>query len=194
MISCLRFIIVSFKDNKLIQGVNILKSWDKNTNFENKYASLPIISFGWFMETEPDEITDENLIESFNLGIKYLYNHYGRLDIIWGKVNRLVRGSLNLGLGGGPDIPHAVYGIPTEEGFLKGYAGDAFLMLVEWEINGEVSSKSIHQYGSNTQHESSTHYADQAALFVKRQLKPVWMKLKTIKENLEKVYSPGADK
>ena len=184
----------SFEDEKLIQGVNILKSWDKNTDYENKNASLPIISFGWFMEISPENISDENLLESFTFAVKYLYNHYGRLDVIWGKINRLIRGSINLGLGGGPDIPHAVYGIPTEEGYLKGYAGDAFLMLVEWEKNGEVSSKSIHQYGSNTQHESSTHYADQAKLFVDRKLKPVWLTLQNIIENVEKVYSPGTNK
>ena len=184
----------SFEDEKLIQGVNVLKSWDKNTDYENKNASLPIISFGWFMEISPENISDENLLESFTFAVKYLYNHYGRLDVIWGEINRLIRGSINLGLGGGPDIPHAVYGIPTEEGYLKGYAGDAFLMLVEWEKNGEVSSKSIHQYGSNTQHESSTHYADQAKLFVDRKLKPVWLTLQNIIENVEKVYSPGTNK
>ena len=184
----------SFEDEKLIQGVNILKSWDKNTDYENKNASLPIISFGWFMEISPENISDENLLESFTFAVKYLYNHYGRLDVIWGKINRLIRGSVNLGLGGGPDIPHAVYGIPTEEGYLKGYAGDAFLMLVEWEKNGKVSSKSIHQYGSNTQHESSIHYADQAKLFVDRKLKPVWLTLQNIIENVEKVYSPGTNK
>jgi len=184
----------SFEDEKLIQGVNVLKSWDKNTDYENKNASLPIISFGWFMEISPENISDENLLESFTFAVKYLYNHYGRLDVIWGKINRLIRGSINLGLGGGPDISHAVYGIPTEEGYLKGYAGDAFLMLVEWEKNGEVSSKSIHQYGSNTQHESSTHYADQAKLFVDRKLKPVWLTLQNIIENVEKVYSPGTNK
>jgi penicillin amidase/acyl-homoserine-lactone acylase len=62
---------------------------------------------------------------------------------------------------------------------------------VEWGKDGEVNSRSIHQYGSNTQHETSTHYADQSKLFVKQKLKPVWLKLQTIKENLEHAYSPG---
>ncbi|MDP6569615.1 MAG: acylase, partial [Candidatus Marinimicrobia bacterium] len=106
-------------------------------------------------------------------------------------INRLIRGSFNEGLSGGPDISHAVYGKPTENGILKGFAGDAFLLLVEWTQDGNVHSKSIHQYGSNTQDESSIHYADQAALFTKRRLKPVWRSLSSIRSNLEKVYSPG---
>ena len=67
---------------------------------------------------------------------------------------------------------------------LKAWAGDAFLMLVEWGKDGNVSSESIHQYGSNTQHKESTHYSDQAPLFVERKRKPVWMKLESIKKNL----------
>ena len=181
----------SFEDVQLMVGVEILKSWDKNTDFENKHASLPIISFGWFMETSPDVVSDERLIESFTFAVKYLYNHYGKLDVIWGSVNRLIRGNINLGIAGGPDVPHAVYGLPTKNGYLKGYAGDAFLMLVEWGKDGQVSSQSIHQYGSNTQHESSSHYADQATHFVNRNLKPVWLSLKEIKENVERVYSPN---
>ena len=184
----------NFEDDQLMDGVDILKSWDKNTDFENKHASLPIISFGWFMETSPDVVPDEQLIESFTFGVKYLYNHYGRLDVIWGNINRLIRGSLNLGIAGGPDVSHAVYGLPTEEGYLKGYAGDSFLMFVEWGKDGQVSSQSIHQYGSNTQHESSTHYFDQARLFVNRNLKPVWLTLQEIKENVERVYSPSEGK
>ena len=61
-----------------------------------------------------------------------------------------------------------------------------------WGKDG-VSSESIHQYGSNTQHQDSKHYADQTKLFVERNLKPVWRELKSIKANLEKVYRPGRE-
>lgn len=181
----------AFTDEKLLKGVEILKSWDMNTNLENLHATLPIISFGWFMETHPDDVSDETLMESFQDAVSYLYNHYGRVDVMWGNVNRLIRGDVNLGLAGGPDISHAVYGLPNENGQIKGWAGDAFLMLVEWGKDGHVTSESIHQYGSNTQHEESTHYADQASLFVERKLKPVWRELKSIKENLSRAYKPG---
>jgi penicillin amidase/acyl-homoserine-lactone acylase len=163
-----------------------------NTNIENMNAALPIISFGWFVETHPDDISDETLVDSFKDAVSYLYNHYGKLDVMWGDVNRLIRGDVNLGLAGGPDIAHAVYGLPNENGQIKGWAGDAFLMLVEWGEEG-VSSESIHQYGSNTQHQGSKHYADQTKLFVERKLKPVWRELKSIKANVEKVYRPGKE-
>ena len=61
-----------FDDDQLKEGVNVLKAWDKNTDLENKNASLPIISFGWFMETLPADVSDENLIESFTYAVQYL--------------------------------------------------------------------------------------------------------------------------
>ena len=181
----------AFSDEKLLKGVEILKAWDLKTDLENLHAALPIISFGWFMEISPDDVSDETLIESFKDAVSYLYNHYDRLDVMWGSVNRLIRGNVNLGLAGGPDICHAVYGWPNDNGQIKAWAGDAFLMLVEWGKDGNVSSESIHQYGSNTQHKESTHYADQAPLFIERKRKPVWIELESIKENLSKAYRPG---
>jgi acyl-homoserine-lactone acylase len=182
-----------FEDEKLIEGIDILKSWDLNTDIENMNATLPIMSFGWFVETHPDDISDETLVDSFKDAVSYLYTHYGKLNVMWGNVNRLIRGDVNLGLAGGPDIAHAVYGLPNENGQIKGWAGDAFLMLVEWGEDGTVQSESIHQYGSNTQHQDSKHYADQTKLFVERKLKPVWRELKNIKANVEKVYQPGKE-
>jgi len=181
-----------FKDKQLLKGIEILKSWDLKTNIENLNAALPIISFGWYMEIHPDSISDETLIDSFLEAVSYLHNHYGKLDVKWGDINRLIRGDANLALAGGPDILHAVYGLPNENGQIKGWAGDAFLMLVEWGEDG-VSSNSIHQYGSNTQHKDSKHYADQTQLFVDRKLKPVWRDLEMIKANSEKVYRPGQE-
>ena len=64
-------------------------------------------------------------------------------------------------------------------------------MLVEWSKNKTVTSKSIHQYGSNTQHESSIHYNDQVNLFVNKKFKPAWRTLQDIKDNLERAYTPG---
>jgi penicillin amidase/acyl-homoserine-lactone acylase len=122
-----------------------------------------------------------------------LQAHYGRLDVPWQEVNRLERGTLNLGLGGGPDIMHAVYGTLNEDGRLIGHTGDSYVMLVAWDSEGQVSSQSIHQYGSATLDASSPHYADQAPLFVERQLKPVWLDEAEIRANLEAEYRPGEE-
>ncbi|MCA9984032.1 MAG: penicillin acylase family protein, partial [Anaerolineales bacterium] len=108
-------------------------------------------------------------------------------------VNRLERGDLNLGLGGGPDLPHAVYGQFNDAGQIIGGNGDSFVMLVRWNEAGQVSSYSIHQYGSATAVPDSPHYNDQAPLFVNRELKPVWFTEAAIRANLEQAYRPGEE-
>ena len=190
-INRLRFNASIFKDDKYKEGLSFLESWDMSTDEQNIHAALAILSFGWFVEINPNDISDQILIESFKDAVDYLYRHYGTLSVKWDKVNRLIRGNINVGLAGGPDISHAVYGYPNESGQIKGFAGDAYLMLVEWDIDGNVSSESIHQYGSNTQDENSKHFSDQVDLFVKRDLKPTWRSLEEIKLNLERSYRPN---
>jgi penicillin amidase/acyl-homoserine-lactone acylase len=116
---------------------------------------------------------------------------HDRVDVPWSDVNRLQRGDVDLGLGGGPDLLHAVYGRMIEGGKLVGRQGDSFVMLVTWDSEGNVHSRSIHQYGSATLDETSAHYADQAPLFARRQLKPVGLDEAEIRDHLEREYRPG---
>ena len=96
-------------------------------------------------------------------------------------------------LSGGPDVLRAIY-TKGDKGQRKAIAGDCYFQIVEWGPSGEVSSQSIHQYGSATLDPSSIHYDDQAELFSTNKMKPVWMNIKDIKLNLLKSYSPGGEK
>jgi acyl-homoserine-lactone acylase len=73
---------------------------------------------------------------------------------------------------------------------LRGRQGDSLVMLITWDAEGRVGSRSIHQYGSATLDETSPHYADQSPLFVGRQLKPVWLDEAEIRAHLEREYRP----
>jgi acyl-homoserine lactone acylase PvdQ len=100
---------------------------------------------------------------------------------------------VDLGLGGGPDLLHAVYGKMSEDAKLVGRQGDSFVLLATWDREGNVHARSIHQYGSATLDETSRHYADQAPLFARHQLKPVWFDEAEIRAHLEREYRPGEE-
>ena len=109
----------------------------------------------------------------------------------WQDVLRLRHGTLDLGLFGGPDLLRAVYGRPGKDGRIAGVAGDSYILLVEWDAQGRVSSRSIQPYGSATLDGRSPHYADQAPLFAAARLKPVWLEESDIRAHLEREYRPG---
>ena len=102
------------------------------------------------------------LLAGLTEAVATLQAHFGRIDPPWSAVNRLVRGDVNIGLGGGPDVLHAIYGdFQDEDGTFHGIAGDSYVALVTWDADGTVSSQSIHQFGSATARPDSPHFADQ---------------------------------
>jgi penicillin amidase/acyl-homoserine-lactone acylase len=139
------------------------------------------------------EVGSAELLESFSQAVHTLREEHGRLDVPWSHVNRLQRGKVDLGLGGGPDVLHAVYGDMQQDGRFKGFVGDSYVLLVAWDADGRARSYSVHQYGSATLDEASLHYADQSELFARRELKPVWLEETEIRANLEREYRPGTE-
>ena len=56
-------------------------------------------------------------------------------------------------------------------------------------LEGKVSSKSIHQFGSATNDENSIFYNNQSKLFAERKMKKVLFSLDDIKKDLYKKYN-----
>ena len=185
------------------EAYNLLKMWDWQTNPENKGASVAILTLYYLLEDDSVHISVSNMTEGefsqadaldgFEKAVELMMEKYGRIDVEWQEVNRLIRGDVDLGIGGAPDVLHAVYGDLGEDGRFKGIAGDSYIMIIEWDAGGELTSQSVHQFGSATLNEQSSHYADQAPIFVQRQLKPVWMDEETIRANVENAYVPGEE-
>jgi penicillin amidase/acyl-homoserine-lactone acylase len=181
------------QDPDLEAALDLVRAWDMEADPESTATALVIWTLQSLGFPEPGEIEPIALAQAFVDTVNTFKQAHGRVDIPWSDVNRLQRGNLDLGLGGGPDLLHAVTGIQLGDGRLKGKQGDSLVILVTWDKNGEVHSRSIHQYGSATLDEASPHYADQAPLFASRQLKPVWLDEVDIRAHLEKEYRPGEE-
>lgn len=178
-------------DDPVVQdAVERIRAWDGNTDLDNLNAGIailtmePIVRANLFHNDVPGAM---NLLKE---RAHILKDKFGRLDVPWKDVNRLVRGNFDVGLCGGPDTLHAVYG-ELKEGRLEGAAGDCFVLLARWDKEGKVHSRSIHQFGSATLDSASPHYHDQAKLFAECKTKPVWMDEAEIRQHLEGEYRPG---
>jgi len=123
--------------------------------------------------------------------VNLLLDNYGRLDVPWGEVNRLVRGSHDFPVSGGPDVLRAIYPEAIrDDGRLYANAGDSWIAVVEWNKDGTLSADLVHQYGSATIDENAPHYADQASLFVAQKFRKALIERSDIIATAEKIYLP----
>jgi acyl-homoserine-lactone acylase len=173
------------------QALDLLRGWDRAATADSRAAALAVMALAPADEAEADLPPTLVLDERVAAAARRLQAQFSRIDVPWHDVLRLRHGTLDVGLFGGPDLLHAVYGRPGSDGRIAGVAGDSYILLVEWDREGRVSSRSIQPYGSATLDAHSPHYADQAPLFAACRLKPVWMDESEIRAHLEREYRPG---
>lgn len=178
------------EDPVVQEAIEVLRRWDLSTDPDNRGAAIavfgmqPTVRAKMFGNAEPDPAA------TFKERAHLLKDTYGRIDVPWKEVNRLVRGNVNVGLSGAPDVLHAVNS-EWKNGRLEGQGGDCYILMVTWDRNGKVHSRSVHQFGSATLDSTSPHYADQVPLFAACQTKPVWLDEAELRQHLEAEYRPG---
>jgi acyl-homoserine-lactone acylase len=120
-----------------------------------------------------------------------LMKGFGRIDPPLGDVQRLIRGKVNLPANGGTDtLRAATVWDPQDNGQMRVKHGDSFIMLVNWDNTGKLSSQSIQPYGSATNRPESPHYTDQMQLFLDRKFKPVYFEWADALKNAKRRYRP----
>lgn len=188
-----RLLLSPAPKDSLSQAIwSVLRQWDLQADKTNRQASLGILALFPHTAGDIDTVTIEAMWASLRRTATNLRSAHGRIDIEWAQVNRLIRGKVDLGLAGAPDMLRDIRHKRISGMRVQGILGDSYILLVEWDAEGRVQSRSIHQYGSATQDASSPHYADQAVLFAEHKLKPVWFDEADIRANLEAEYRPGA--
>ena len=160
------------------RGVELLRGWNGEASPDSTAAALAILT------AEPPEPT----FDPFAAAVQRLLGGYGRVDVPLGEVQRLRRGSLDLPLGGGPDVLNAAM-TRVDGKHLVGRQGDSLVILVDFDRDG-ATSRSVIQYGASNR-DGSPHYADQAGLFLRHQLKPTLRRLEGLRAHLERDSIPG---
>ncbi len=182
------------------RALETITRWDRSADRADRATALIVVTLAELLAAdvdinpsqlaEPIDVSDGELAAAFTAAVETLVDRFGRVDPPWGDVNRLVRGDRDLPLDGGPDLLRAVYG-RLVDGRFEGIAGDAYVLVVSFRPDGTVTSRSVHQFGSATLRPDSPHYADQADLFARNELKPVWFDEADVRAHLEAEYRPG---
>lgn len=169
----------------------ILASWDWNYDGKGRADALAAILLraGNKWHYPRKAATDPR--EELATAATYLLKHFRRLDPPLADVLRLRQGTVDLPLDGGADTLRAASTWDeAPDGRLVVKHGDSFVMFIDWDPAGHVHSRSIQPFGAATTRPGSPHYADQAPLFVKHQLKPVWFDPAELKQHVERAYRP----
>lgn len=172
------------------KALELLRDWNGATDETNRAAAVAILTFRpIFQATVLDRsLTTPDPVQSFREAVAHLVKSYGRVDVPLGEIQRLRRGSVDLAIGGGPDILNATHAKLDGQN-LVGVAGDSHILFVEFYPDGP-RSMALHQYG-NVNRPDSNHYADQTRLFTRRTLRRSLFSPEDLTERIARVYHPG---
>lgn len=164
-----------FSDPQLQAAQALLRNWDWTLDGEGQGDALALTTLRpanriHYLRTGEQVDVATILSEATS----HLRTHFGTLDPPLGDVLRLRRGSVDLPLDGGNDTLRAstLWDV-DDDGRYRVRHGDSFLMFVRWDRQGRVRSRAIQPFGAATTRPNSPHYADQAPLFIRHQVRRV---------------------
>ncbi|HEU4429125.1 MAG TPA: penicillin acylase family protein [Myxococcota bacterium] len=179
-------------DPELGAAREVLARWQLTTEADDPSAALavatalPIVLAQRRGEPPPDALA------ALRDAAQALRRHHGRLDPPWAEVNRIRRGALDLGVGGGPDVLRAVETDRLgDDGRFESQTGDTLILFSTWDASGAQTIETIHQFGSATLDASSPHYADQLPLFAREETKRVPLSEAELLAGGATTYHPG---
>lgn len=188
-------VLKSYKPSNALEedALELLKSWDGTAERNSKGAMLAFMTWRpvWkhiVVDRKPPETTPDPH-EAFKEAVRILLNQ-GVLEKPLIESQFMQRGNRILPVAGGPDVLNAVHA-QTRDGMETGYAGDSYVMIVDFTPEGPVSS-AINVYGASSR-EESIHYDDQMQLFSKRILRPVWHTQELLDYAAGYSYHPGEE-
>jgi acyl-homoserine-lactone acylase len=177
-------------------AITQLTNWNRKSDLENTTAALFIIS--WLeidrirneagRNVRYGTITEEDCVVGIRKAKKELLKKYGSLKVPLKKVQRLIRGDVNLPMAGMPDVLAAMYSKEHKDGTYKAFAGESYIELVRFGEKG-VEIESINTFGASEK-PNSNYYTTEMKLFATQQLKKMTLNKEEVLKNAVKIYSP----
>lgn len=202
----------------LADVIDLLNAWDQRIAVDSVASTVFML---WYEVLMTRQFSTSVAIETLEQVIAALETKWGSWRVPWGEVNRLQRPApSSIGAGftmqvsdfsdEKPSLPHggahALAGVPfflmtqpsaaayindPERGLKRRYGvhGHSYVSVVEFDPAG-VRARSIVPFG-NSRDPQSPHFFDQAPLYARGEMKPVWFTLEEVEANVERSYHPG---
>jgi acyl-homoserine-lactone acylase len=187
---------------KLASVIQILKNWDLNGDFNSNGATVSLLtsyylskknktSMGLMMLVK-EPISEQDAVESLFFAKEFLKKHFGTVHVPLHKIQRHIRGNVNLSVEGLSEVPRAidVKLFDADKGIFKAKSGDGYIQFVKFNKTGVTSIETIHAYGASSR-KDSPHYTDQMQMFVNQETKTMSLDKKQIYNEAKMIYTPS---
>ncbi len=168
---------------------DLLRGWDWTSDGNGKADALAELLLhaaarqAFFSQPLPDPAT------ALKAAVDHLKTNFARLDPALGELQRLRHGSVEIPIDGGTDTLRASTSwdeLPNGRKRVK--HGDSFIMLINWDRAGQVSSQSVSPYGAATTRPDSPHHTDQMRLYAAHRFKPVHFEREDVVAHAKRRY------
>ena len=200
----------SSTDTAVLNAANTLERWDNTVSINSRGSTL---FEAWFRRytaqardstyAEPWTPTKLTLtprgigkpalaVSAFTWAVDDVKKRYGASDVAWGVVHRVRRGNVDVPVGGCTGLLgcfRVLSYATAADGKQVAYTGDGWILGIEFAKSGP-RALSILAYGQSPD-STSPHYADQAEMFAKGQMKTVRFTDADIKKFTVQSYKPG---
>lgn len=187
---------------RLEPHIDELRNWD----YRSSVGSPAMTLFdGWFRHSaEPAALSGEwPNVQALEAAVSELEEAWGTARIAWGQVNRLQRvhtsgtepfdnGSASLPVPGGPGALGMVFNFDTRAGpdgrVQYGFRGHSWVGVIE--LGERIRTRTIVNFGQSAD-SMSPHWFDQAQLYARGQMKPLWFTREEVESAMTVRYRPG---
>lgn len=204
--------------NQLAEPIQVLKQWDKNSSASSVATTLAV-EWGTRMMTGLPRATSSEMAtyqtertnamlrsttaqqQLFYLSevIANLQSRFGKWKVSWGDLNRYQRNADGVFHDDRPSLPvgltASIFGqlpsfVSRTQNTQKryGYSGNSFIAAVEF--GPRVSAKTIITGGQSFD-PASTHFTDQAEMYIDGKFKDVWFYKDDVLKHAKTTYYPG---
>jgi acyl-homoserine-lactone acylase len=194
-------------DDATAAGLDLLDRWDNTAAAGSRGAVLfaewwrlysesgEPFAEGWREDaplSTPRGLSDPaRAAERFEEAVRQTAAQHGSIDVAWGDVHRVRRGTVDEPVGGcagGLGCFRVINFTTDADGRRAASGGDGWVLAVEF--TSPPRAYSVLAYGQSNK-ESSPHHADQAALFARGEMKAVAFTKSDVERQAVRRYRPG---
>lgn len=180
----------------LKESIEALQDWNMSADVDNKEATILLFAMNNIIDKIRDRGTayecnafgKEEYVEALRKAQKHMLKHFGKIRVPLGEAQKLVRGDVELPIGGAPDVIAASMSSDYKDGMLKVDVGDSYIMLLKYSKDS-VEIETVHAYGSSA-NPDSPHYTDQMEMFVNHEYKKMTLDKHEVFAKAKKIYHP----